>query len=267
MWSLLWSVLAYADCPTDPLGTSLSQAASMEAAFIAIDDTAFDAAYAKLKTAVPCIAEPLGASDAVTLHRAMALGSFVDGDDAASRRSLTAVRVLQPGWTPPVSLMAPGTPIRDIWDGTKPDDPRAPIPAPPPGGFRIDGSAATDVPTQRAYIVQAVDANGKVDLTRYLHQPDLLPRYDAPATASTTTKPAKESHPMRIVGLVGAGTLAAGGAVAALGAQSAASDVKTDAVPQEDVHTTAQRARTLAGAAAGLGGAAVGIGIVTAVRW
>lgn len=269
MWWFLAATAAAVECTTDTRADVLAAAAQIELAYGNADETAFDAAHGRLRDGLPCVRTELTPADAIALHRALALGAFVAGDEAASRKAWAAVHALQPGWEPPASLMPAGHPLRRLWDEAVRITPTPqPLPDDAGGGWRVDGSTAETAPEGRAFVVQGFTRDGSVAYSGWLTAVAEVPA-GSPRSAGPTT-PAASGSPRtgRVIGTAVAGALGAGAAVSLGLALDARGDVLDPSTPLADLPSARSRSRTFGGAAAGLGAAAATALVVTwAVPW
>jgi hypothetical protein len=250
---LLLITLARAECPAEAVREAKDATAALEAAFARVEEAPFVEARQRLDEAVACIREPLTPADAATIHLGRALVAFFDGDNAGTARALTAVRVLQPGWTPPSAYMEVGTPLREIWNVTTADDTRVLAPGGPPGGWRIDGTVRSEVPAARSFVAQGVGSGGEILSTTWAARPSELAPWDAPAAI-----PEKPNRAVRYGGTALAVALVGVGA----GTMAAAGGTDLSALPQDEVVRAARRANTMAGVGAGCGAAGLAVGVV-----
>lgn len=211
---LLLATAAFADCPADPLGEALVQAGKVEGSYANMDDARFAEARGKLGEALTCLNAEVSPSDAVAIHRARAIGSFVDGEESASRRSWLAVKSLQPDWQPSNDLMPAGHPMRKLWETPmEGGSPMVPQELAPPGGWSVDGTRQNMVPAQRAYLLQGFSATGAVVYTGYLYQ-----AAEVPSTLTVDLVPTRRvrvegnaAPRMHAIGTATAGVLLVGG--------------------------------------------------------
>lgn len=269
---VIWLVgAAFAEeCPEDALGAALRASASLELAYANLDDSGFDRAHAQLDAAIPCIDVEIAPPDAVVIHKAKALASFVVGDPASSRQSWLAVRALQPDWVPPRSIMPEGHPLLELSKPTGDIPVLVDLEQGPPGGWAVDGLRRIGVPDGRAYILQGFDAGGQVVHTGYHYtvaEARALEIELAPVVA-TDLEPGREVNRKAVrtwgtVGAVVAAGASAGAAFYALDLRSGLEDLDGT-----DIHGTAVRQRAMVGASVGLGVvAAGGAAVVWAVPW
>lgn len=251
---------ARAECPADPLAETQAAAAAMEQAFLDLDDAGFTAARAAVATSLPCVDTPLEKRDVFALHVAMGLALFVDGDMRGSEKSWSAVKALRPEWVLPEEMAPPDHLLRQVFDRSAPHPEVVTLDLAPVNGWLVDGTWTSDVPAQRAFVLQALGAQG-VAYTGYeltvagIPLDDLVQPGPSPATRRA-----------RVVGTSLAVALGAG----ALGSMAVyvQSRGALDEVPYDRIDATGARANTAGGLAIGLGSAAVGAFAVSwAVRW
>lgn len=139
-----------------------------------IDDEAFAASSKALDAALPCLAEVPPPSSVVRLHHTTALRAFVDGRDADARRSLAAVRAIDPGWTPPFPA---GHPFTALWNDATDASGTEPIGSISPQAWMVDGAEARAFPVGRSFLLQVREADGTVVHTAYKLEPVDIPDY------------------------------------------------------------------------------------------
>lgn len=258
--ALLVAANAHAECPDDPLAVAQSGAAAMEQAFLDLDDAGFAAAHAEVAAALPCVTTPLEKRDVLALHVAMGLALFVDGDMRGSEKAWSAVKAMRPEWSLPVEMAPPEHLLRQVFDRAAPHPEVVTLDLAPVNGWLVDGTWTSDVPSQRAFVLQALGAEG-VAYTGYeltvagIPLDDLVQPGPSPATRRA-----------RVVGTSLAVALGAG----ALGSMAVYVQSRNalDEVPYDRIDATGARANTAGGLAIGLGAAAVGAFTVSwAVRW
>ncbi|MFT6142317.1 MAG: hypothetical protein ACJAZO_001832 [Myxococcota bacterium] len=265
----LWTSLAMAGCPEDPDGVVVSATAAIEVAFVHVDDQAFGEAVEHLREALPCSQETYDREDALFLHRAYALMSFVSGDRTRTQRSFRALRRLDPSWVPPEALIPPGHPLTAIWENSQPIPGAEPVrlELAPDGGWLVDGRVRDAVPIDAGFLLQGLDDDGGVLLTGYYTSPSEIPLADIRAFAALPSRVASpERKRARVIGSVASGAVLLGGsAVLGLAAHQAStlSDVDVDQVPL--VEQRVQTFSTVGGILLGVGGA--GAIVTWAVPW
>lgn len=267
---LLLATAAWAECPADPLGEALIQAGKVEGSYTNMDDAKFAEARGKLDAAMACMTSELSPPDAVAIHRARAIGSFVDGEESASRRSWLAVKSLQPDWQPSADLMPAGHPMRKLWETPmEGGSPMVPQELAPPGGWSVDGTRQNMVPAQRAYVLQGFSATGAVVYTGYLYQASEVPT-SLPVDLVPTRRVHADGNARRnahVIGSATAGALVIGG-VGSLLVGSSFANQADEATDDLEATKLLGRSRTAAVAGYGLLGAGVVVGAATwVVPW
>jgi len=103
---------ALADCPgpIPPRGL-VQRAAEAEAAFVALDAGAFDAAIAAMESEVACLGAPLSPEQAARVHAARALSAYLHGDEVRTIAAYQAALGADASVAQPDGLDA-GHPIR-----------------------------------------------------------------------------------------------------------------------------------------------------------
>jgi len=204
---LLLFAPSYADaCEDSLLLSELTEvSARAQAAYVAVDQPAFQDATDELIAGVPCLSETMDGAAAASIHRSMALRFFRDRDLGAAALSLAAVRGLEPWYAPSEELMPPGHPLRTLFDGAVSTGAMTPLSAPEVGSIHFDGSPADGRPVDRASIVQWIDAE-TVHWSVYAAPSVALPEYPALAP----TRPPR--WPWVAGGLAGASAMLYGGA-------------------------------------------------------
>ena len=266
-------------CPEQPLSAALGWASTLRSAYTAIDEQRLEEAHTGLVATIPCIREEIDPFQAFELHRAIALGAFVDDRESDSRESWAAVRAIQPDWVPPVDLMPEGHPLLSLWRATDVDLSKPiPLQEMPKGGWRVDGVRQNAIPAARAFILQGFDGAGAVVHTGYYYDPAAIPDLEGVEMIPTRRGPVLDADVSRRArarkwGSLGAGTLAVG-ALATWGiAASAKSEIVTidengDTTQNDRVLLLSRRANGFSVATAALGATAATTAIVTwTVRW
>lgn len=264
MW--LGVFAARAVCPEDPSTTIQAHAAGLELAFEEVDDAAFARHYAALQEAGTCITAPLEARTILAWHRARGLGEFFEREEIASAKSWAAVKALDPDYALPDEWIVAGTSLHNAWTNAEVTEERIELERSPLGGWRVDGSEASSVPADRAFVLQGFDAAGVPVHTDYHYSVAEVPVVDFAALDLTARH--RRRRRVRTIGTVlgtGLGAASLGTLVTAWGQEIATKSEKTDLA---EVPNHAQRANTLSSVGLGLGGAGAGVMAITwAVRW
>jgi hypothetical protein len=259
MWLWLLTTLAWGDepgCSVLPRAELVEALQRADLAWKALDGDGLDAAMADVRRHVPCLTEPTELELVLQVHRAQARHAWTTYDPQASSRAWLAVRDLAPVWPDEYeSDVAEDHPVRELW--TKRPQWTTTLDEHPPGGWVVDGTAAVQVPLDRAFVLQALDRRGAVIYSQW-HL----------SAAEVPQSPWRAQRIRRIrmrgtllaggLGLVGAG-LVGGGLVVA---QS------IDNVPVQDRPAYKDRANNLAGTGfAVMGGSALALGVLWGVKW
>jgi hypothetical protein len=252
-WTL--AARAIAACGDDPEEAVVRAASSLETAFTQMDADLTERSRRELLEALPCLRrEP---ADVVAVHRAIALGAFFAGEDRESELSWAAVRALDPGWTPPASLLVPGSPADQRFQRATPTGATVPLTQALPGGWTVDGAAAESVPADRAFLLVGRDQGGVV-WSGYVYEPADVPWVPLPSAARRRA---------RVIGTTSAVGLAAG-AAAALAIGAAARADATGVVDPSALASLTARASGATAAGVVCGASAAGIAVTTwSVRW
>jgi hypothetical protein len=219
-----------------------------------------------MDAAIGCLDRPLTRQEVVLLHGAKALASFVDGELAASRKSWAAVRQLAPDFEPDPALMPEGHPIRQQYDDALMDDDRVPLERSPEGGWRVDSDETSDVPKNRAFLLQGFDLSGAVVHSGYHYSVAEVPQIDfAELDATARDRRRKRMH---WIGTIATGALTLGSGTTAVLAASAQSSVKSDQTPLADLEAQALTANNMSYASLGMiSGAAAVASVTWAIHW
>lgn len=258
IWSLLLTVLAFAECPEEPVTAVREGVAQMEVAFVDLEEALFADARKRVDDALPCVTYPMDLRDILALHRAMALAAFMDGDMTASRKSWGAVKHLRPGWQPSPEVAPEGHLIRALFEDAEAEGELVELDLAPTGGWLIDGRPGSAVPSQRAFLLQAVGDEG-IFYTGYELSVAGIPITDLVQPAPRLSESTRRT---RKVGAI----VASGLAVGALGALAVNLQARAslDKVDYDQIGPTTTRANVAGVTAAVLGAGAVG---VFAVSW
>lgn len=123
MIALVLSMLlpvANAACP-DP--TSMSElTASVDdsmLSFATLDEEGFIESSDALLNNVPCLSEAIGAADAASIHRSLAMRAFWDGDDANATAYFRSARRLEPNHVLSNKIAPEGGPLATLYDGAE----------------------------------------------------------------------------------------------------------------------------------------------------
>lgn len=137
-----------------------------------VDELAFDSSQKLMDAAVICLDTVPPPTTLARLHHTMALRSFVNGQTRATKRSLAALRLLDPRWEPP---FPGGHPFTQMWNEATDPGPVEPIGTIKPKVWIVDAVERDEVPTERAFLLQVRQETGEIRLNRYLYDPEDLP--------------------------------------------------------------------------------------------
>lgn len=286
MWTVVWLALAWSQeagvvCAPDAADTAVAAAERVAQAWYALDEDEFAAARDRMVTSSPCVAVPLDAAQAVTLHRAHAIAAFADGDMDAARRSLRALRMLEPAWTPPADKVPPDHPLWKLWASAldADHDPKTvEITVLPDHGWSVDGTrfdATTPVdgvpytlPLDRAFVLQVFEDDTRVGYTGY-HQSALDVPVERMVLSDDLAKlHARRRKQARVWGSVVSGALLAGAATTFGMGWAAREDITSGRTELVDIEAAAARSNLFGDVSYGLAGAsAVALTVAWSVRW
>lgn len=157
-----------ADCPTASDAASAEAAAGeVVTAYLALDEAAFIEGRDHLRAALPCLDGALEPPAVASVHRAMGLIAFTDGDTARATRAFLAARRLDDRL--PAGLDDANLPHMAFWNDADPTIPRQErsIGGNAVGWLLVDGTEATRAPTDAPYLLQQLDERGQVLLSTY----------------------------------------------------------------------------------------------------
>lgn len=166
--ALLSSLASAQECPEPGLDMIRRGTEALWEAYARVDIKAFDAASVVINEGIACADTRLESHTVVELHRTMAIIAFAAGQQTPARKSFLAARTLDPSWVLPPDLYPENHPLRTIYESAVPaasgleklDASRA--------DWLVDGLPAAVVPLDRAFVLQALDDEGKVRYTGYL---------------------------------------------------------------------------------------------------
>jgi hypothetical protein len=264
IWMVGW-IPAFGNCPENSLETLRQESLAVTTAYDELHELEFDRASLALTRLIGCIREPMSSGDAIQLHQAQALWTFVNGEVVASRNSWSAVRFLDPSWTPKPSWIPGNHPLRRIWDTAVPSGQQVPLERAPSGGWRVDGVDTHWVPQGQAFVLQAYDKDGV-----YLHTGYHYSVAEVPSLALLVADPLADMRRRRgvhIGGTVTAGMLFLGSMGSLIGAWHAHKQFENTEVIAE-MSEYAAAANVWTGTSIGLAIGAAGAAAVTwGVNW
>lgn len=176
---------AAAACPEPtPVAAWEAHLDTATAAYRALDLEGFRSAMDSAATALPCVAEPITADQALRAHQLQGLRSFVLDDPGRTEQAFLAARRVTPTSRLPDTLIPSEHPVRQRY-GALPLDALGEQPVPPPkaGAILLDGAPGGARPTQAPVLFQLQDADARVTHTLYLWPDEPLPAYPRPRSA------------------------------------------------------------------------------------
>ena len=192
-------------CPEDPSAEVERARLAIWNAYRTIDELSFDRAGKAMGAAVGCLDRALSPGEVVKLHQSMALIAFVNGQTRASRRSFSSVRLLDPTWQLDASAFPAEHPIRELFDAATDPGPVDNLGRISPKQWLVDGVPRQDAPTERGFLLQVRDEDGKILWSRYLWDWTEIPDFGQPQAKSVLETP----HDWWISTLVHGGLLSA----------------------------------------------------------
>lgn len=246
----------------------------IEYAYLQLDEEGLRVAGDGMITALACLNEPLGWTDAAGVHRALGIHHFVFGDVEGAELSFAAARSIEPNYRFSSNLVPEGNPLRQTYMAMPLERRRVEAAPPAEGRLTFDGREGLERTTSWPTILQVFDVDGSVRATRYLTPGEPLPDYPLRPVANIDGDDLNKGRftlrwPPRPGLAIGAGAAAviAGGAWAWA---AHTEDVYLDpTTPYADLDALRARANGLTVVSWGLGAGAVGMGAgaILVARW
>jgi hypothetical protein len=191
LW-LMISQVAQAGCETPTQVAQLGVAGRVgEEAFAAMDAEALLTQASLARTQIlPCVEEPLTKQDAAAFHRLMALEAFISHDNRRVLQELHASLLLQPSYSFPIQVAAPGHPLLALYEaaGLVSDGDGEKI-YPPPNGYVLLGGVRNAARySQTPVIIQVftyTDETQTLRETRYVQPGEATPNWSGNAFGLT----------------------------------------------------------------------------------
>ncbi len=181
----------------------MDAASIAEQAFASQDAENFVSARREAESRLGCVHDPLSALDVVRLHRLMALGAFLDGDEAKMKQAVAGMIAIDPEVRFPEEIAPTGHKLDQIRaalvgaqaDGVGGGD--GPLLAAfADGWIEVNGAFAPRVAADVSATLQHLDNQGVVKETRYYWPGDALGNWEsttgeiaAPVAAKASTAP------------------------------------------------------------------------------
>jgi hypothetical protein len=158
------------NCPEEPR-PALSQAlGDVLSAYARVDADAFDRASRSLDPLLGCQNEVLPVEIVAEVHRTKALVAYAQGDEGASRASLTVARSLDAEWALDDRLFPEGHPLRAIFQEALTSF-RTDVLDEVRGRWFVDGLPSNVAPLGYPFVLQGVDEAGVIVFSGYV--PDI----------------------------------------------------------------------------------------------
>ncbi len=168
--TLLWIGQAHTACPA-PITTAelTASLAAAEAAYASLDLEGFRASVATASQQLACLEESLGRVEAATVHRVHALEHYVSQDPDAALAALRSALSAWSGAAPSSSIAPQGNPLHDLIVQAREAGGGEDTPMPPaaPLSLWVDGAVSEQRPTDRPYVLQAIEVDGAVAWSGY----------------------------------------------------------------------------------------------------
>lgn len=154
-------------CPDEPLIALASALDDVLGAYARVDAEAFDRAARSLDPLLACQTAVLPVDAVAEVHRTKALVHFAQGDEVASRASLTVARSLDADWALDDALFPEGHPLRAIYQEALTSF-RTDTLADVRGRWFVDGLPSTVAPLGYPFVLQGVDEADRVVFSGYV---------------------------------------------------------------------------------------------------
>ncbi len=112
--------VANAACPDPtPMSELTASVDDSMLSFATLDEEGFIESSDTLLQGVPCLSEAIGAADAASIHRSLAMRAFWDGDDANATAYFRAARRLEPNHVLSNKIAPEGGPLATLYAGAE----------------------------------------------------------------------------------------------------------------------------------------------------
>lgn len=280
-----------------PVATIMRFLQDGERRLVQLDSAGLESAGSAAEAALPCVGAVLTPENAAVWHRVMGVRAFSLKDEGVARDELRAAAALTSGAPLPTNYAAEGGTLYTFYESATEAPPSQARLVNVPDGvdLYVDGARLEEVPSDRAALLQLVDAEGIIRtwvLASSAPLPDLagevaaakLARKGTPVVVQETftgpVDPEESTELVRggdeTVRRRPVGLLIATGSTALLGGGSYAlswylhgrfGDLDNQPVPVGEVDNLRWQTNATAVAAPVLGVTAFGLGIATVVRW
>ena len=260
--------LARAECAELVSSRSFGQMISEgDGAFADLDEATFYSARARARNAIPCLKEPLDTAKVAAWHRLDALGHFLERDHGGTVRSFRSVLTVAPGYLLPESLAPEDHPLRIDFEAAQGlgSGPSEALPPPADGSLLIDGVNTLEVPLDRPYLFQRLDASGMVAQSTVVDSGQAAPIYEAGrvrggSRTGTTAKASRGGFKVNgpLMATAGVAAIASGGLY--MLARGASQNFWDPSTADEELAGLRSRTNLYQGLSLGAGLVAVGAG-------
>ncbi len=142
-----------------------------ETAWVVMDRTSFEQATSQRREMLRCAGESIDVDLAIQLHLQEALAWSLERRSDLSQAAFRAILALRPGWELPMDIAPERHRLRDDFEQVRlseSSDARRPFESPGRGNtLFVDGSEASEVPVDRPFVAQIIDARDVVVHTHY----------------------------------------------------------------------------------------------------
>jgi len=166
-------------------------------AWITLEKPAFFSAVTAARSAVVCLAEPLDPSTTARFYLQEALNGYLQGDEMATVLAFESALIAEPSFQLSPA-MAPGRhPLQARLSAARiiPSSTPRDLSNPASGAVFVDGRKDTPAPTDRPFILQVVQDDGKVQGTWWVQTQDPTPWYPAARALQLTESRAQAAWP------------------------------------------------------------------------
>lgn len=148
--------VAQAACPAPtPMAELAAHVDDSTLSFATLDEEGFIESSDALLVDLPCLSEIAGQQDAASIHRALAMRAFWDGDDAGATSSFRAARRLEPNHVISDKIAPEGGPLATLYAGaSSPSVRMTGVSAPSWTTVYVDGDRASRRPSDAPAVVQ-----------------------------------------------------------------------------------------------------------------
>ena len=135
---------------------TVATAQTVVQAYIEFDEVSFTENIGILRGSLDCFDDTLSSTEAITVHQAIGLLNFANGEDERSLKNWHAVRSIDPSFIAAYDLMPESSPLRKIFMHGETPSKTVSITPLRHGDWYVDGEQSNVVPSQRAFLLVAV---------------------------------------------------------------------------------------------------------------